>query len=125
MLTACSSGSDSNQSPQSTDLGNAVTLSWISPVQNADGSCAHDIRGYQISFGQSVGNYTNVRTADLALGELNCEQVDYDAICGEIIARCSYVVDQLQPSTWYFAVQAYDDQGHISDFSNEVYKEIL
>jgi len=55
MLTACSSGSDSNQSPQSTDLGNAVTLSWISPVQNADGSCAHDIRGYQISLVVALG----------------------------------------------------------------------
>lgn len=81
-----------------TATGSAM-LSWTPPTQNTDGSPLNNLAGYKIHWGTTQGNYTNsvvVNTPGLS----------------------SYVVDQLTPATWYFALTAINSAGTESTFSN-------
>jgi hypothetical protein len=86
---------------QVVEFGNqSVTLSWLPPTENADGTPLTDLAGYKIRYGQRTRSYEtviDVRSAGLT----------------------TYVVDGLVPSTYHFTISAYKASGVESDFSNE------
>ena len=76
-----------------TDIGNgSATLSWAAPTQNTDGSALRNLAGYRILYGTSSSNLN--RTIDVK---------------NPGITR--YVVENLSPATYYFAVVAYTSDG--------------
>jgi hypothetical protein len=87
-----------------TATGSAL-LSWTPPTQNTDGSALTNLSGYRVYWGTSQGNYTNSTTIGNGLS--------------------SYVVDQLTPATWYFALTAVNSTGAESAYSNIATKQVL
>ena len=80
---------------------NAVTLNWMPPTENMDGTALTNLSGYDIHYGTSSGNYTqsiSVSNAGIA----------------------TYVVDNLTPGTYYFSVAAVNAAGTESPLSSEV-----
>jgi hypothetical protein len=88
-----------------TATGSAM-LTWNPPTQNTDGSALTNLAGYKVYWGTSQNNYVNSVT-------LNNPGLS------------SYVVDQLTPATWYFALTAVNASGAESAFSNIASKQIL
>jgi hypothetical protein len=79
----------------------AVTLSWTSPTENTDGSALTNLAGYRILYGTSASELTqSIQIANPGL--------------------MTYVVEDLSPGTYYFAVRAYASNGGESDNSNVV-----
>jgi Putative Ig domain len=83
----------------------SATLNWSPPTQNTDGSPLSNLAGYKVYWGTQQGNYTNSAT-----------------IANPGIA--TYVVDQLTPARWYFAVTAYSSGGVESGYSNVASKTV-
>ena len=81
----------------------SATLSWMPPTQNADGSPLTDLAGYKVSYGTASRSY--VTTLTLGSPGMN-----------------SVVIEDLKPGTYFFAVQAVNSAGVVSDFSNEAVK---
>ena len=82
-----------------TALG-VVTLNWLPPTENTDGSALQDLAGYKIYYGRSSRIYDH---------EI---EIDSPGIT-------SYVVDNLLPDTYYFAATAINSTGIESNFSGE------
>ena len=74
-----------------TATGSAM-LTWNPPTQNTDGSPLNNLAGYRVYWGTSQGNLSNSAT-------LNNPGLS------------SYLVDQLTPATWYFALSAVNSAG--------------
>jgi hypothetical protein len=70
----------------------SATLAWLPPTENADGSVLTNLNGYYIYIGQ---------TPDVSQRIIR--------IKNEGLTR--YVVEKLYPSTWYFAMSAYNKFG--------------
>ena len=85
-------------------LGSA-TLSWTPPVQNTDGTGLTDLAGYRIYYGVS---------------ETSLEQSIQVANAG----LTTYMIENLTPGTYYFAVRAYNSTGVESANSNVASKTI-
>ena len=85
-------------------VGTAV-LSWNAPTQLIDNSPTSDVAGYVVHYGQSAQSYDNQIAIDNA-------------------GITTYVVDNLTPGTWYFAVSAYDSGGQSSALSDRGQKTI-
>jgi hypothetical protein len=83
----------------------SVSLSWVAPTQNADGSALTNLAGFRIHYGTSAASMDT--TIDVA---------------GTSVL--THLVDNLQPATWYFAVSAYTATGAESDWSGIVSKRI-
>jgi hypothetical protein len=83
----------------------SATLSWMPPTSNADGSSLGNLSGYQVRYGTSASNLA--RTVTLTNPSLN-----------------TYVVENLGPGTWHFAVVAVNAAGGTSDLSNTATKTI-
>ena len=75
----------------------AITLSWTPPTANEDGTPL-DLKGYRIYWGQKKGHYTNHVTI-------------------ENPGLTRFVVEGLEPATWYVVATALSDHGE-SEFSN-------
>lgn len=88
-----------------TATGSAM-LSWTPPTQNTDGSALTNLAGYKVYWGTSQGNYTNSVTLNNP-------------------GLTSYVVDQLTPATWHFAMTAVNSTGAESAYSNLASKQVL
>jgi hypothetical protein len=89
-----------------TDLGTgSVTLSWIPPTSNEDGSPLPTVAGYRIYYGQAADNLTTRL-------EVNMPGIT------------RYVVENLTPATYYFAITAFNGVGVESDLSNVVSKAV-
>ena len=88
----------------SVTLGSA-TLSWVAPTQNTDGTALTNLAGYRIAYGTSASALN--QTIELSNPSLT-----------------TYVVDDLAPGTWYFAVKAYTSAGAESALSNVASKTI-
>jgi hypothetical protein len=72
-----------------------VTLSWVKPTKNTDGSPLRDLRGYIIYFGDSPGALTHtIKLPDPA--------------------STRYVVRSLSSGPHYFSVAAYTASGALS-----------
>jgi hypothetical protein len=78
-----------------------ATLSWQAPTTNTDGTPLTDLAGYRIYYGSSpeqLSHTVQINTAGLQ----------------------TYVVDDLQPGTWYFAVTTVAANGVESTLSDVV-----
>ena len=82
-----------------------ATLSWTAPTENTDGSALSNLAGYRISYGTSAGSLTN--TIEISNASVT-----------------TYVVEDLAPATWYFAVTALTSTGTESARSNVANKTI-
>ena len=69
-----------------------ATLSWTAPTENTDGSTLSNLAGYRIRYGTSAGALTQTIVIDNA-------------------SVTTYVVENLSPATWYFAVSAVNNGG--------------
>ncbi len=81
-----------------------TTLSWTPPTTNEDGTPLV-LTGYRIYWGQQKGYYTSSVTVQNP-------------------GLTRYVIEQLEPATWYFVATALSDRGE-SEFSNEIAMRIL
>jgi hypothetical protein len=86
-------------------LSNAATLSWQPPMENEDGSALMDLAGYRIKYGTRADALTQTIT-----------------IPNPGLTR--YVITDLPPGTYYFALQAYNHAGAESDLSGVASKTI-
>jgi hypothetical protein len=87
--------------PRPVSTTNSVTVSWQSPADNTDGSIASNLGGYKIYYGEAPRNYSStIKIPNPGL--------------------TTYVVENLSPGQYYFAVTAYNSLGEESDFSPEV-----
>jgi hypothetical protein len=85
-------------------LGSA-TLSWMPPTQNADGTVLADLSGYKVYYGRSAGALDQIVTLDNP-------------------GLSSYVIENLSPATWYFAMTSYNSQGLESNRSATASKTV-
>ena len=82
-----------------------ATLSWTAPTENTDGSTLSNLSGYRIRYGTSANALTNT-------------------IVIENASVTTYVVEDLAPATWFFAVTAVSSAGTESTYSNVANKAI-
>ena len=82
-----------------------TTLRWTPPTHNTDGTPLSDLAGYKVYWGTSQDDYSNTVT-----------------IANPGLA--TYVVNELTPARWYFAVTAYSATGLESGYSNTFSKTI-
>lgn len=87
-------------SPPSTSSG-AITLNWMPPTENTDGTPLTNLAGYDIHYGTQSGDYTQ-------------------SIAVNNPGLATYVVDNLTPGTYYFSVSAVNSVGTESPVSSEV-----
>jgi hypothetical protein len=70
----------------------SVTLDWVPPTQNANGTALTDLAGYRIAYGTAPSALTqSVQVANPSV--------------------TTYLVENLPAGTWYFAVKAYNSAG--------------
>jgi hypothetical protein len=103
-------GKTSTSLPRFSIAVNAVssgtaTLSWTAPTVNTDGSALTNLSGYRIYYGTSAGALD--QTIQLSGTGL-----------------ITYVISNLSPATYYFALTAINSLGIESDKSNIVSKVI-
>jgi hypothetical protein len=88
----------------SSTVGTA-TVSWEAPTTNTNGTPLMDLAGYRIYYGsspQNLGRSVQIKTIGLQ----------------------TYVIEDLEPGTWYFAVMAVAANGTESTLSDVVAKTI-
>ncbi|MFB3106155.1 MAG: sulfatase-like hydrolase/transferase, partial [Pseudomonadales bacterium] len=78
----------------------SVTLSWLPPTENEDGSPLMDLAGYRLRYGSNANSYPN-------LIDINNPGI------------VTFSVENLVPNTYYFVITAYNSSGVESTFSNE------
>jgi hypothetical protein len=83
----------------------SVTLSWYPPTQNADGSPLIDLAGYRIYVGRDPDELTRVITLNNP-------------------GLTRYVVENLSPATWHFAMTSVNSNGRESARSATVRKAV-
>jgi hypothetical protein len=83
----------------------AAALSWTPPTQNTDGTSLTNLAGYRIYYGTSSAALTQMVQVSTA-------------------GVSSYVIENLSPSTYYFAIRAYTAAGAESANSNLVTKVV-
>ena len=87
-------------------VSGAVTLTWLPPTQNADGSPLMDLAGYRIYYGRTPG-------------QLN------QSVTIKSPGITSYVIENLTPAVWYFVATAYNHNGIESTPSNSAAKRVM
>jgi hypothetical protein len=81
-----------------TSTGSA-TITWAVPTQNTNGTPLVNLAGYRIYYGTSTNNLSqSVQITNPSL--------------------TTYMVADLAPGTWYFAMVDYTSAGDVSDYSN-------
>jgi hypothetical protein len=83
----------------------SASLSWTPPTRNTDGSTLTNLAGYKIYYGTSSGALN--KTVQISNAGVS-----------------SYVIENLSPATYYFAVKAYTTKGVESALSNTASKVI-
>jgi hypothetical protein len=83
----------------------SVTLSWTPPSENTDGSPLTNLAGYKIYFGKSQNSLDQVVTIDSP-------------------GVTTYVIENLSPSTYYFAMSSLNASGVESERSQTLSKTI-
>ncbi len=69
----------------------STTVSWTPPTANSDGTTLSNLNGYVLLYGQSAGSLDHSVNVSNGL--------------------TTYMVDNLSPGTWYFALVAVNSQG--------------
>jgi hypothetical protein len=82
-----------------------VTLSWIAPAENEDGTPLTDLAGFMIAYGPDEATLSQ---------SIRIENPSIDR----------YVIDDLAPGTYYFGVKAFSTEGTESSMSGLVTKTI-
>jgi hypothetical protein len=83
----------------------SATLSWTPPTSNTNGTQLTNLAGYRILYGTSANSLSrSVQIANPGVA--------------------TYVVSNLSPATWYFAVRSYNTTGVESALSNVASKTI-
>lgn len=101
-LASASSDTSSSPAPSNpTPVSKAVTINWMPPTENMDGTALTDLAGYDILYGPASGYYTH-------------------KISVPNPGIATYVVDDLAPGTYYFSVAAVNSAGTESPVSTEV-----
>ncbi len=106
-------GSGSSSSSNGNGSSHSATLTWDAPTTNVDGTPLTDLAGYKVYYGTPSHNYTSV----INVGMASCQNSNGKTVC-------TYTVEGLTPGTYYFAITAYDIEGDMSFYSNEVGKKI-
>ncbi len=83
----------------------SVTLTWTAPTQNTDGTQLTNLASYRIYYGTNSAALT--QTVDVTNASIS-----------------TYVISNLSPGTWYFAVKAKSVAGVESDLSNMASKAV-
>ena len=97
-----SGSTTSGSTPPSTPVaGTSVTLGWVAPTENNNGSPITDLAGYKIHYGVTSQDYTKVV-----------------AVSNPSLSR--YVLDSLESGTYFFAITAYNSKGIESTLSGEI-----
>ena len=102
---ATSQNNSSSASSLPAASSTAVSLTWIPPTENTDGTALTNLSGYDIHYGTSSGNYTQ-------------------SIAVSNAGIATYVVDNLTPGTYYFSVAAVNASGTESPMSSEVSAQV-
>ena len=80
---------------------NAVTVSWLAPADNTNGTALTNLRGYKLYYGEAPRDYSStIKVSNPGL--------------------TTYLIENLSPGRYYFAVTAYNSLGEESDFSPEI-----
>jgi hypothetical protein len=83
-----------------------ATLDWTAPTENTDGSVLTNLAGYNVRYGTNPNQLTQViKVTNPGL--------------------TAYVVDNLSPGTWYFAITGYATDGKESADSAVVSTKII
>jgi len=93
------------RTPVTLPASGTARLSWIAPTRNEDNSPLTDLAGFRVLYGPSAA--TLIQTAQI-----------------ESAGATSYVVSNLTPGTWFFALKAYTTHGAESALSNIASKTI-
>jgi hypothetical protein len=98
ILVSPAAGGPAGPSPPEQGATGSVTLSWIPPTRNQDGSVLANLQGYHIYYGTTPEELKSTLT-----------------ISNPGVTR--YVMSNLlqAQTTWYFALTAYDRNGRESD----------
>jgi hypothetical protein len=80
-------------------------ISWTAPTENTDNSTLTDLAGFKIYYGTFPGDYDKTITIDN-------------------VGLSSYLVEDLDPSDWFFVMTAFNSSGIESAYSTEVSKAI-
>jgi hypothetical protein len=100
--TTTGGSSGTTAPPTSTPTSSTVvTLDWVAPTQNSNGTPITGLAGYKIHYGTASEDYTQVVS-----------------ISNPSLSR--YVMDSLSSGTYYFAITAYNAQGIESPLSGEI-----
>jgi Putative Ig domain len=83
----------------------AVTITWLPPAVNDDGTPLTDLAGYFIYYGTDPNSLENVR----AIHNMGIS---------------SHVIDGLVPGQWHFAIKSYNTAGIESDLSGVIGAEV-
>jgi hypothetical protein len=95
------SGSTTTTPPTGTDSSSAVTLAWVAPTENSNGTPLTNLAGYKIHYGTASQDYTQVVS-----------------VSNPSLSR--YVLDSLPSGTYFFAITAFNAQGVESPLSGEI-----
>jgi fibronectin type III domain protein len=107
LLSGCiDPGPSSAPAPHSLSSGSrTATVSWDAPTSNTNGTPLTDLTGYRIYYGSSPGELVET----IRIGSIGMQ---------------TYVIDDLEPGTWYFAVVAVAANGAESSLSDIAVKTI-
>jgi hypothetical protein len=83
----------------------AASLMWTPPTQNTDGTTLTNLAGYRIVYGAAAAQMTQTIQVTNA-------------------GMSAYVVENLAPGTYYFAIRAYTSSGAESADSNVIAKVV-
>jgi len=83
-----------------------VTVRWVAPTTNVDGTPITDLQGFRVFYGTASGQYS--QSVYIASSTIT-----------------SAVIEELTPATWYFAVKAISGSGVESAYSSEASKTLL
>jgi len=102
---SCSGDGGSALAMVSVSVRGTVTLSWVAPTENVDGSALTDLAGYRVYYGTGSRSYTTMRD-----------------VPGASTTSTSLT---LSSGDYYVAMTALDGEGNESAYSNEVIKTVL
>jgi hypothetical protein len=97
--------SSGTASATSVPTSNSATLAWEAPTTDTNGAALTNLAGYRIYYGSSETGLTQ-------LVSLNT------------VGTQTYVIDNLTPGTWFFAIRAVTQTGVESAMSDVVSKII-
>ncbi len=83
----------------------SVTVRWVAPTTNVDGTPITGLQGYRVHYGTTSGQYSQ----SVPVGSSTIT---------------SAVIEGLSPATWYFAVKAISSSGVESEYSREASKTL-